>query len=48
MDFKTGIIKECYIIYRNKAVLIDNGFFTDDIKASKENIKRELEKIKGD
>ena len=48
VDFKSGIIKECYVIYRNKAVLIDEGFFTDDIKASKEKIKKELEKIKGD
>lgn len=39
-DFETGTIKECYIIYRGRAVLIDKSFI------SREEIANELEKLK--
>lgn len=48
MNFRTGVIKECYVIYHNKAILIDSSFFSNDIIVSKERIKNELEKIRGD
>ena len=48
MDFEDGIISECYIIYNNKAVKITADFFSDDTKQTKERIRTELEKIKGD
>ncbi len=39
-DFETETIKECYIIYRGRAVLIDKSFI------SREEIANELEKLK--
>ena len=48
MNFRTGVIKKCYVIYHNKAILIDSSFFSNDIIVSKERIKNELEKIRGD
>lgn len=39
-DFKSGIIEECYIVYHNKAVLINKSHDT------REKIKAEIEKLK--
>lgn len=39
-DFKAGIIEECYIIYHDKAVLVDKSHNT------REKIKAEIEKLK--
>lgn len=39
-DFKTGTIEECYIIYHDKAVLVDKSHDT------REKIKAEIEKLK--
>ena len=47
-DFENGIISECYIIYNGKAVKITTDFFSDDKRQTKERIRAELEKIKGD
>ncbi len=48
MDFENGTISECYVIYNDKAVKITAEFFSGDTKQTKEKIKAELEKIKGD
>ena len=48
MDFENGTISECYVIYNSKAVKITADFFSGDTKQTKEKIKAELEKIKGD
>lgn len=47
-DFENGIISECYIIYNGKAVKITTDFFSGDKRQTKERIRTELEKIKGD
>lgn len=47
-DFENGIISECYIIYNGKAVKITTDFFSGDKRLTKERIRTELEKIKGD
>jgi len=31
-DFKNGIIKECYVIYNGKSVVIDSECFADNKK----------------
>ena len=46
-DFENGIISECYIIYNGKAVKITTDFFSGDKRQTKERIRTELEKIKG-
>lgn len=48
MDFENGTVSECYAIYNDKAVKITADFFSGDTKQTKERIREELEKIKGD
>lgn len=48
LDFKNGTISECYVIYNDKAVKITPDFFSGDTRQTKERIRAELEKIKGD
>lgn len=48
MDFENGTVSECYVIYNDKAVKITADFFSGDTKQTKERIREELEKIKGD
>ena len=47
-DFEDGTIIECYVIYNDKAVKITSDFFSGNKTQTKENIRMELEKIKGD
>jgi SPP1 gp7 family putative phage head morphogenesis protein len=48
MDFENGTIQECYVVFNGKAVRITANHFVSDTKQTKENIKIELDKIKGD
>ena len=48
LDFGNGIISECYVIYNDKAGKITTDFFSGDTRQTKEKIRAELEKIKGD
>ena len=48
LDFENGIISECYVIYNGKAVKITTDFFSRNTRQTKERIRAELEKIKGD
>ena len=48
MDFKKGVIEECYVIYDDKTIRVGKEFFSDDVRRTKEQIRLELEKIKGD
>lgn len=48
LDFGNGIISECYVIYNDKAGKITTDFFSGDTRQTKERIRAELEKIKGD
>ena len=47
-DFKKGVITECYVIYDNKAARIGKEMFSENIKDTKDLIRLELERIKGD
>lgn len=48
LDFGNGIISECYVIYNDKAGKITTDSFSGDTRQTKERIRAELEKIKGD
>lgn len=48
MDFENGTIQECYVVFNGKAVRITANHFVSETKQTKENIKIELDKIKGD
>ena len=48
MDFENGTIQECYVVFNGRAVRITANHFVSDAKQTKENIKIELDKIKGD
>jgi hypothetical protein len=47
-DFLNDIIKECYIVFDNKAVRIGAECFSKDKENTKNNIRQALEKIKSD
>lgn len=43
-----NVIQECYVVFNGKAVRITANHFVSETKQTKENIKIELDKIKGD
>lgn len=45
-DFEEGTIKECYVVYHDKAVLIDaTKFIPDDEDASRKLIQEVLDRL---